>query len=293
MTSATSEPVPAAPPDPAPPLGRLSATGAALLDAGRTDEAADILRHAMAAAEPGADDLLARAYLDGGDWFAAVDLLRRLVGQGKVRFAGRLGVALVEIGDADEAEAAFRLALDRGELAASNDLAILLTRRGRFDEAVPLLERAATAGDPQAASNLVELLLESGDLGRATWAAEYYADEARPDTLVALADVRAMSRRSDEAEVLYRRGGELGALRAHSAYGGFLAARGDVAAAEREFREAGRHGESGWQYALGRFLVDDGRAAEARPYVAAAAALGDDDAVTLLAEIDGEDPFDD
>ena len=44
---------------------------------------------------------------------------------------------------------------------------------------------------------------------------------------------------------------------------------------------------------LGRFLVDDGRAAEARPYVAAAAALGDDEAVRLLAEIDGEDPYDD
>jgi Flp pilus assembly protein TadD len=293
MTSATSEPLPDAPPHPAPPLGRLSATGAALLEAGRTDEAADILRHAMAAAEPGADDLLARAYLDGGDWFAAVDLLRRLVGQGQMRFAGRLGVALDQIGDADEAEAAFRLALDHGELAASNDLAILLSRRGRLDEAVPLLERAASVGDPQAASNLVELLLESGDLGRATWAAEYYVDEARPDTLVALADVRALTRRSDEAEALYRRGGQLGALRAHSAYGGFLAARGDVAAAERELREAGRHEEPGWEYALGRFLVDDGRAAEARPYVAAAAALGDDDAVTLLAEIDGEDPFDD
>jgi Flp pilus assembly protein TadD len=293
MTSATSEPVPDAPPHPAPPFGRLSATGVALLEAGRTDEAADILRHALAAAEPGADDLLARAYLDGGDWFAAVDLLRRLVGQGQVRFAGRLGVALDQIGDAEEAEAAFRLALDHGELAASNDLAILLSRRGRLDEAVPLLERAASAGDPQAASNLVELLLEAGDLGRATWAAEYYVDEARPDTLVALADVRALTRRSDEAEALYRRGGQLGALRAHSAYGGFLAARGDVAAAERELREAGRHEEPGWEYALGRFLVDDGRAAEARPYVAAAAALGDDDAVTLLAEIDGEDPFDD
>ena len=40
-------------------------------------------------------------------------------------------------------------------------------------------------------------------------------------------------------------------------------------------------------------LVDDGRAQEARPYIAEAAALGDDEAVTLLAEIDGEDPYDD
>jgi Flp pilus assembly protein TadD len=293
MTSAMSEPLPDVPPSPATALGRLSATGAALLEAGRADEAADVLRRAVAAGEPGADDLLARAYLDGGDWFAAADHLRRLVGHGQVRFAGRLGVALAEIGDVDGAEAALRLALDHGELAACNDLAILLSREGRLDEAVPLLRRAADAGDPQAAANLVELLLESGDLGAATRTAERYADENRPDTLVALADVRAAARRADEAEALYRRAGRLGALRAHTAYGAFLALRGDAAAAERELREAMRHQEPGWEFALGRFLVDDGRPAEARPYVAAAAASGDDEAVTLLAEIDGEDPFDD
>jgi tetratricopeptide (TPR) repeat protein len=294
MTSATSQPLPDVPPNPLGALGRLSATGAALLEAGRPDEAVDVLRHAVAAAEPGADDLLARAYLDGGDWFAAADHLGRLVAHGQVRFAGRLGVALAEIGDVDRAEAAFRLALQHGELAAANDLAILLTGEGRFTEADPLLRRAADTGDPQAAANLVELLFESGDLRAATQVAERYAEEARPDTLVALADVRAAVGRADEAEELYRRAGALGALRAHSAYGGFLATvRADAAAAEREFREAGRHDEPGWQFGLGRFLVDDGRAAEARPYVAAAAALGDDEAVTLLAEIDGEDPFDD
>jgi Flp pilus assembly protein TadD len=294
MTSATSQPLPDVPPNPFGALGRLSATGAALLEAGRADEAVDVLRHAVAAAEPGADDLLARAYLDGGDWSAAADHLGRLVAHGPVRVAGRLGVALAEIGDVDRAEAAFRLALQHGELAASNDLAILLAGEGRLTEADPLLRRAADAGDPQAAANLVELLFESGDLRAATQAAERYADEARPDTLVALADVRAAAGRADEAEEFYRRAGALGALRAHSAYGGFLATvRADPDAAEREFREAGRHDEPGWQFGLGRFLVDDGRAAEARPYVAAAAALGDDAAVTLLAEIDGEDPFDD
>ena len=294
MTSATSQPLPDVPPNPAEALGRLSATGAALLEAGRADEAVDVLRHAVAAAEPGADDLLARAYLDGGDWFGAAEHLGRLVGHGQVRFAGRLGVALAQIGDADRAEEAFRLALQHGELAASNDLAILLTNEGRLTEADLLLRRAADAGDPQAAANLVELLHESGDLQTATSVAERYAEETRPDTLVALADVRAAAGRADEAEALYRRAGTLGGLRAHSAYGGFLVTvRGDADAAERELREAGRHGEPGWQFLLGRFLVDDGRAAEARPYVAAAAALGDDDAVTLLAEIDGEDPFDD
>jgi tetratricopeptide (TPR) repeat protein len=294
MTSATSQPRPDVPPDPAGALGRLSATGAALLEAGRPDEAVEILRHAVAAAEPGADDLLARAYLDGGDWFAAADHLGRLVAHGQVRFAGRLGVALAEIGDADRAETAFRLALRHGDLAASNDLAILIAGEGRLSEADALLRRAADAGDPQAAANLVELLHESGDLAGAIRVAERYADDARPDTLVALADVRAAAGRADEAEELYRRAVALGALRAHGAYGGFLAAvRGDADAAERELREAGRHDEPGWQFALGRFLVDDGRAAEARPYVAAAAALGDGEAVTLLAEIDGEDPFDD
>ena len=294
MTSATSQPAPDVPSDPAAALGRLSATGAALLEAGRFDEAVDVLRHAVAAAEPGADDLLVRAHLDAGDWYAAADLLGRLVAHGQVRFAGRLGVALAGIGDVERAEAAFRLALAHGELAACNDLAILLAREGRVTEADPLLRQAADAGDPQAAANLVELLYESGDLRAAIQAAERYADEARPNTLVALADVRAAAGRADEAEGLYRRAGDLGALRAHSAYGGFLlATRGDLAAAERELREAGRHDEPGWEFALGRFLVDDGRAAEARPYVATAAALGDDDAVTLLAEIDGEDPFDD
>ena len=104
MTAAPSDPLPRTslpevPSTPAAALGRLSATGAALLEAGRTDEAVDVLRHAVAAAEPGADDLLARAYLDGGDWYAAVDLMGRLVAPGHVRFAGRLGVALAQVGD--------------------------------------------------------------------------------------------------------------------------------------------------------------------------------------------------
>ena len=299
MTAAPSDPLPSTslprvPATPAAALGRLSANGVALLEAGRTAEAVDVLRHAVAAAEPGADDLLARAYLDNGDWPGAVDLLSRLVGHGHVRFAGRLGVALAQVGDVERAEEAFRLALEHGELAACNDFAILLAQQRRFDEAVPLLQRAAEAGDPQAASNLVELLYEFGDLRGAVQVAERYADETRPDTILALADVRAATGRADEAEGLYRGAAVLGALRAHGAYGTFLlAVRGDRVAAEQEFREAARHDESGWQFTLGRFLVDDGRPAEARPYVAEAAALGDDEAVTLLAEIDGEDPYDD
>ena len=298
MTAAPSDPLPADLPEipstPAAALGRLSAAGAALLEAGRVDEAVELLQHAVAAAEPGADDLLVRAYLDHGDRYAAVDLLSRLVAHGHVRFAGRFGIALAEVGDVDRAEEAFRLALEHGELAACNDFAILLTQQNRFHEAAPLLRRAADAGDPQAAANLVELLFGSGDLRAALQVAERYADENRPDTVVALADVRAAYGRVDEAENLYRRAAVLGALRAHSAYGSFLlSVRGDAAAAEREFQEAARHDEPGWEFTLGRFLVDDGRPAEARPYIAAAATLGDDEAVTLLAEIDGEDPYDD
>ncbi len=288
MATATPGPGPAATRAP------LCAAGDALLRAGRPEEAVEVLRRAVDAGEPGADDLLARALLDAGDWHCAADHLGRLVGRGQVRFAGWLGVALDRIGDLEGAEEAFRLALGHGELSASNGLAILLARQGRAVEAEPLLRRAADAGDPQAAANLVALLQDSGDREAASRAAERYADDARPDTLVALADVRAAAGRADEAEALYRRAVARGALRGHGAYAGFLlAVRGDPAAAERELREAGRRDEPGWQLALGRFLVDEGRAAEARPYVAAAADRGDDEAVTLLAEIDGEDPFDD
>ena len=82
----------------------------------------------------------------------------------------------------------------------------------------------------------------------------------------------------------------LGALRAHTAYGQFLlAALGDVDAAEREFVEARRHAEPGWAYTMGRFLVDVGRADDARAYLQVAADAGDRVAADLLAELDGED----
>ncbi len=211
-----------------------------------------------------------------------------------MQFAGRLGVALAEIGDRERAEDALRLAVESGEIAASNDLAILLRDGDRLGEAVQVLERAAAAGDPQAGANIVELLLEAGDGPGALDAAERYADETRPDSLVALADVRAQQGRVDDAEAFYRRAGQLGGLRAHTAYGQFLlAARGDVAGAEFEFREAERHLEPGWAYTMGRFLLDDGRPDEARPYLQAAVDEGDQVAQDELAALDGEDPADD
>lgn len=276
-----------------PAPGPLSAAGAALLRAGRPDEAVDVLRRAHAAGEPGAADLLAQAYLDARDWPALVEWLVPLVERGEFRFAWRVGVALAALGDTARAESAFRFAVEHGELGAANDLAILLRDGGRAAEAAQVLRRAADAGDPQAAANLVELYYEAGDLVRAVEIAERSVSEARPDTLVALADVRAAVGRHDEAEACYRRAAALGAVRAHSAYAGFLlAVRADPAGAERELREAGRRGEPGWAYALGRFLVDDARPDEGRGYLELAAADGDPDAADLLDELDELGPYD-
>jgi tetratricopeptide (TPR) repeat protein len=269
----------------------LSVEGAALLDAGRAVDAIEVLMRAVAAGEPSGPDLLARAYLDSGSWRAAADWLGPLVERGQVRFAGRLGVALAELGERERAETALRLAVNSGEIVAANDLAILLRDEGRLREAVHILEHAAAAGDLQAPANLVELYLEDGDVASAMAAAEAYADERRPDTLVALADVRAQQGRHDEADALYRRAGELGALCAHTNYGQFLlASRGDASAAEREFREAELHNEPGWAYTLGRFLIDQGRPDEARYYLQVAIDTGDSDAMRAMAELDGVEP---
>lgn len=277
-----------------PPSEPLSAQGSALLDSGRALDAVEVLRRAVAVGEPSAPDLLVRAYLDSGSWHAAAEWLAPLVQQGQVRFAGRLGVALAELGDRDRAELALRLAVDSGELEAANDLAILLRDGGRLGEAVQLLVQVAEASEEQAAANLVELHLEAGDLPSAIAAAERYADENRPDTVVALAEVRALQGRVEEAEGFYRRACELGALRAHTAYGQFLAvARADAEGAERELRAAERHAEPGSAYTLGRFLLDDGRLDEARHYLQVAVDSGDTVALQVLVELDGGDPSDD
>jgi len=274
--------------------GRLSAAGLQLLDADRPADAIEVLRRALAAGEPGAADLLVRAYLDSGSWQACIDWLAPHVAHGDLRFAGRLGVAYVEIGDTERAEETLRLAVENGELAASNDLAILLRDLDRMAEAVYVLTRAAEAGDEQAPANLVSLHLEAGELRAAVEAAEKYADEARPDTIVALGDVRAAENQRDAAEQAYRRAIDLGGVRAHTAYGLFLlAARGDAAGGEDQLREARRHNEPGWAYTLGRFLVEDGRPDEAREYLAVAVNWGDRAASDLLDEIDGIDPADD
>lgn len=278
---------PAAAPEP------FSTEGAALIEAGYPLDAVELLREAVAAGEPSAPDLLVRAYLESGSWHAAAEWLTPLVAAGHQRFAGPLGLALVEIGDRDRAEEMLRLAVVSGDLSAANDLAILLRDADRAGEAVHVLVQAADAGEPYAGANLVELYLEAADLLAAVEAAERYVDERRPETLVALAEVRAQQNDLREAERLHRRAAELGALRAHTAYGRFLQlVRGDWARAEREFRDAERHAEPGWAYTLGRFLLDDGRPDEARSYLQLAADDGDNTAAETLIDLDG-DPADD
>lgn len=264
--------------------------GIALLREGRALEAVDVLRQAVAAGEAGSTDLLARAYLDSGSWHAAADWFARLVEAGHDEFAGRLGVALVGVGDHDAAEDAFRFAIGHGDIAASNDLAILLRDRGRAGEAAYVLEQAVAADDPVAPANLVELYLEAGDLRAAVDTAERYLDETRPDTLVALGDVRVMQERGVEAERLYLQAGKLGAARAHTAYGNYLLALGDIDAAEREFRAAVTAGEPRWAFTMGRFLLDTDRVDEAREYLQAGADAGDVEAEETLLEIDGDEP---
>jgi len=272
----------------------LANEGAALLEDGRAEEAVEVLRRAVAGGDPTAPDLLIRAYLATGHWHCVVDWLGPLVEGGALEYAGRLGVALDGLGDAERAEGAFRTAIAAGDVAAANDLAILLRDQGRLGEAARVLARAADAGDPQAGANLTSVLLEARDLAGAVTAARRYLDETRPDTLVALGDVRVAQGRLDEAGPLYERAVALGALRAHTAYAGFLLEhRNDVEGAERELRAAGEAGEPGWAAHLGRFLIDVGRGREAREYLRLAVASGDASAVTTLAELDGEDPYED
>jgi len=267
--------------------------GIALLRAGQAWEAVEVLRQAVAAGEPDAEELLVRAYLESGSWHAAADWLGPRVDAGHSEFAGRFGVALAGVGDLDGAEDAYRLAVSSGDVAAANDLSILLRDGGRVAEARLVLEQAAAAGDPVAPANLVELYLEAGNLREAVDTAERYVDDAKPDTLVALGDVRVAQQRDTEAERLYLGAAQLGAARAHTAYGNFLLNIGAVEAAEREYRAAVDAGEPRWAFTLGRFLLDTDRVDEARDYLQVAADAGDVEAAELLDELDGVDATDD
>ena len=274
----------------------LTAHGQALLDhdEDRHDEAIGVLRRAVAAREPAAVALLARAYLDRGYRFEVVELLTPRVRAGRADLALMLADALASTGDVDRAEDAYRAAVNGGDVEAMNTFGVFLRHRGRFGEAALMLRRAAEAGHALAPVNLVEVQWEHLDDPRpAIRTAEYWADESRPSTLLGLAFVRAASRRFDDAEELYRRAAELGAERGHIEYALFQQeVRQDLAAAERELEAAEREQEPGWALAFGQFLADVGRPDEARAYLRHAAHWGSLEAAAVLEELDG-DPGDD
>ena len=279
-----------------PEADSLTARGQLLLDhdEDRHDEAIAVLRRAVAAREPAAVALLARAYLDRGYRFEVIELLTPRVRAGRADLALALADALASTGDVDRAEDAYRIAVNGGDVEAMNTFGVFLRHRGRFGEAALMLRRAAEAGHHLAPVNLVEVQWEHLDDSRpAIRTAEYWADESRPSTLLGLAFVRAATRRFDDAEELYRRAAELGAERGHIEYALFLQeVREDLAAAERELEAAEREQESGWALAFGQFLADIGRPDEARAYLRHAAHWGSLEAAAVLEELDG-DPADD
>ena len=274
----------------------LSARGQRLMDDDddRHDEAIAVLRQAVAAREPAASALLARAYLDRGFRFEAIELLVPRVRAGRADLALMLADALASTGDTDRAEDAYRVAVNSGDVEAMNTFGVFLRHRGRLREAEQMLRKAAEAGHEMAPVNLVEVQWEGQpDSRTAIRTAEQWADEASPSTLLGKAFIRAAVRRFDEAEELYRRAAELGAYRGHIEYALFLQeVRDDPDAADREMAAAEQAQEPGWALAYGQFLADVGRQDDARAYLRHAAHWGSLEAAAVLEELDG-DPQDD
>lgn len=273
----------------------LSARGALLLDADddRHDEAVEVLLHAVAAGEPSAPALLARAYLDRGHRRAAIRLLEPRVRAGRADLALPLAEALTGAGELERAEAAYLVAVGTGDPEAMTALGMFLREQGRLSEAERMLRRAAEAGSDAAPAQLVAVQWRLGEPRLAEATARRWADPARPSTLHALAFVLAASGRDDEAERLYRTAAELGALRGHIEYARFLLnVRDDAEAAEAQLLAAERTQEPGWALAFGLFLADAGRPDEARAYLRHAAHWGSAAALDALEELDG-DPTDD
>ena len=244
-----------------------------------------LLRRALACGEPSAPSLLATVHLDHGERREAVDVLSPAVLAGRqAHLAGLLGETLAVMGDNEGAEQAFLVGLDGGDPAAMNDYGVFLRARGRTQEALYVLDRAVRAGDDLAGLNLVALHLEElDDPATAAELAERLHDEAKPSTLVALADCRLAAERVEEAGELYRRAAEGGGACAHIYYGWFLRDRHeDLAGAEEQLRLAHEVGEPGAGFHLARFLFDHGRPDEALPYFEEAAWHGDPDAVAVL-----------
>lgn len=259
-------------------------------DEDRHDEAIEMLHRAIAAREPSAVGLLARAYLDRGDRYRTIELLTPRVRAGQDDLALQLADALASTGDVDRAEGAYRTAVRAGDVAAMNTFGVFLRHRGRLREAELLLRRAADAGDEMAVVNLVAVQWEShGDPRTALRTALDWADEARPSTLLGLGFIRAAMGQFDEAERTYRLAAKLGAYRGRIELALFLQeAREDLESAEAELQVAEKEQEPGWAVAYGQFLADVGRVAEARAYLEHAVHWGSLEAATIISELDGE-----
>ena len=244
-----------------------------------------LLRRALASGEASAPEMLAAAHLERGDRREAIEALSPAVlTRRRGDLAGLLGETLAAYGDHEGAEAAFLVGMDGEDAGAMNDYGVFLRDRGRTQEALYVLDRAVRAGDDLAPLNLVALHLEAlDDPATAEQLAEEFHDEARPSTLIALADVRLALGRVTDADALYRRATELGGACAHIYYGWFLREhRDDVEGAEEHLRQAWEAGEPGAAYHVARFLYDHGRPDEAQGWFEEAAFRGDTDAQAVL-----------
>ncbi|WP_103349829.1 tetratricopeptide repeat protein [Amycolatopsis sp. CA-128772] len=266
----------------------LTAQGATLREEDRHEEAASVLRGAVAAHEPGSDRLLALTLMETGDLEGAKQVLVAAVANGQTNLAGLLGDVADDLEDDELAEASFRQAVDAGDNDALNDYGVFLRSRERYNEAIDVLQRAIAAGDSLAAANLVSLYFDDlGDLDTAEGLALRHLNSDQPNTYVALANVYAEQGRLDEADDKFREAIGLSARKVHQNYALFLWEKWeDLVGAEREFRLAQERDEPGWGYELGSFLVELGREDEARNVLSMAASWGDVDAEELLGEIE-------
>jgi Tfp pilus assembly protein PilF len=265
----------------------LTRQGTELRHEDRHDEAVEVLREAVAAGEWGAPRELAYALLGSDRPREALNVVKQAIRAGRLDLNSLLGSLAAELGDATTADTAYRMAISAGDLSALNDYGIFLGDQGRYEEAVGVLRRSAALGDVLAPGNLVALYSDDlNDLDSAREFGEKYLEPRRSSVYPVLADVYKRLGRIDKAESLFRQAVELDAPRVHQQYGWFLwHDRKDLAGAEREFWSAFDHDEAGWSYALGSFLVGQGRLEEAHAVLERGLLWGDLDARDLLAEL--------
>lgn len=262
----------------------LVGRAAELREEDRHDEAIALLRDAVAAGEPSAPRDLAYALLGGDRPREALKVLRKAIKRGRTDLWTVLGSLAAELGEAKTVDRAYGQAIAHGDLSALNDYGYFLCDEGRFTEAADVLTRSAEFGDVLAPGNLMSLYLDDlNDPVTALAIGEKYLDPNKPHTYPALADVYATLGRLDEADELFQRGLELDAPRIHQLYAWFLwLHQEDLAGAEREFWAAWDNDERGWSHALGSFLLDRGRIAEARVILEYGVTWGDLKARQLL-----------